>query len=80
MPYAIERYNFEAWRHWNIVDAHLARQSHMVGNSDSLVDMALWGWARTSWTRHWMMGTAPWRPMPFERLKRKNGATHLPGT
>ncbi len=49
MPYAIERYNFEAWRHWSIVDAHLSKQSHMVGNSYSLVDMALWGWARAAY-------------------------------
>ncbi len=49
MPYAIERYNFEAWRHWSIVDAHLLKQSHMVGNSYSLVDMALWGWARAAY-------------------------------
>ena len=48
MPYAIERYNSEAWQHWNIVDAHLAKQSHMVGNSYSLVDMALWGWAHAA--------------------------------
>ena len=41
MPYAIERYNFEAWQHWNIVDAHLAKQSHMVGNSYSRVDTSL---------------------------------------
>ena len=46
IPYAIQRYDFEAWRHWNIVNAHLAQHSHMVANSYSLVDMALWGWAR----------------------------------
>jgi GST-like protein len=46
IPYAIQRYDFEAWRHWKIIDAHLAQQSHMVGNRYSLVDMALWGWAR----------------------------------
>ncbi|NBT54808.1 MAG: glutathione S-transferase family protein, partial [Betaproteobacteria bacterium] len=45
IPYAVDRYNFEAWRHWNIIEAHLSKQSHMVGNSYSLVDMALWGWA-----------------------------------
>ena len=46
IPYAVQRYDFEAWRHWNIVNERLARQSHMVGNSYSIVDMALWGWAR----------------------------------
>ena len=46
IPYAVQRYDFEAWRHWNIVNERLAQQSHMVGNRYSLVDMALWGWAR----------------------------------
>ncbi len=44
--YAINRYMFEAKRHWAIVEAHLAKQSHMVGNTYSYVDMAFWGWAR----------------------------------
>ena len=61
MPYAIERYNFEAWRHWNIVDAHLAKQSHMVGNSYSLVDMALWGWARAA---HLVLGDDAMAKLP----------------
>ena len=60
-PYVIERYNFEAWRHWNIVDAHLATQSHMVGNSYSLVDMALWGWARAA---HLVLGDDAMAKLP----------------
>ncbi len=46
IPYAVQRYDFEAWRHWNIIDQRLGTQSHMVGDSYTLVDMALWGWAR----------------------------------
>jgi GST-like protein len=61
IPYAIERYNFEAWRHWNIVDAHLSKQSHMVGNSYSLVDMALWGWARAA---HLVLGDDAMAKLP----------------
>ena len=61
MPYAIEHYKFEAWRHWNIVDAHLAKQSHMVGNSYSLVDMALWGWARAA---HLVLGDDAMAKLP----------------
>ena len=26
-PYALNRYDFEAWRHWKILDAHLAEQA-----------------------------------------------------
>jgi GST-like protein len=44
--YALNRYDFEAWRHWNIVDAHLAAHKYMVGDAYSFVDMAVWGWAR----------------------------------
>ena len=44
--YALNRYDFEAWRHWNIINDHLGKNRYMVGDSYSLVDMALWGWAR----------------------------------
>ena len=44
--YALNRYDFEAWRHWSIIDDHLAKSRYMVGDSYTLVDIALWGWAR----------------------------------
>ncbi len=44
--YPLNRYDFEAWRHWNILDAHLAKNHYMLGDSYTLVDMAFWGWAR----------------------------------
>lgn len=44
--YAVNRYQFEAWRHWNIIEQHLANQPYMLGDNYSLVDMAVWGWAR----------------------------------
>ncbi len=44
--YAVTRYLFEAKRHYGILDAHLAGRSWMVGDSYSIVDMAVWGWAR----------------------------------
>jgi GSH-dependent disulfide-bond oxidoreductase len=46
IAYALNRYEFEALRHWNIVEAHLAKNKYMVGDSYTVVDMALWGWAR----------------------------------
>ncbi len=45
-PYAVNRYDFEAWRHWNILDQRLAGQPWMLGDTYTLVDMAVWGWAR----------------------------------
>jgi len=44
--YAVTRYSFETKRHYGILDAHLAQQRYMVGDSYTIVDMALWGWAR----------------------------------
>ena len=44
--YALNRYDFEAWRHWNIIDAQLAKSKYMLGDTYTLIDMAVWGWAR----------------------------------
>ncbi len=44
--YAVNRYDFEAWRHWNLIDAQLAKHRYMLGETYTLVDMAVWGWAR----------------------------------
>jgi len=46
LEYAINRYMFEAQRHYQILDARLAKQKYMVGDTYTIVDMALWGWAR----------------------------------
>src|SRR5664280_1930944 len=44
--YAVNRYVFEAKRHFGIVEARLATQPFMLGDEYTIVDMALWGWAR----------------------------------
>jgi GST-like protein len=46
IAYAFNRYEFEALRHWNIVEARLAKHRYLLGDSYTVVDMALWGWAR----------------------------------
>ena len=46
VPYAHNRYQYEALRHFQVLDAHLAKNAYMVGASYSIVDMDLWGWAR----------------------------------
>lgn len=45
LPYAIKRYDYEARRHWNIIDQKLAETRYMLGSDYSIVDMAVWGWA-----------------------------------
>src|SRR3982751_6632889 len=46
LPYAVNRYLHEAERHWGIIDAQLAKHRYMLGDAYTIVDMAVWGWAR----------------------------------
>ena len=59
--YAVNRYDFEAWRHWQIVDDQLAKQRYMLGDSYTLVDMAVWGWARAV---PFILGPDAWARLP----------------
>jgi GST-like protein len=61
LPYAIQRYDFEAWRHWKIIEAHLAGRSWMLGEQYSLLDMAVWGWARAV---PFALGAEAWAQLP----------------
>lgn len=63
--YAVQRYSFEAKRHYAILDAHLANQEFMVGTDYSIVDMAVWGWARML---PFVIGDGAWADYP--NLKR----------
>jgi GST-like protein len=44
--YAVNRYTFEAQRHWGILETRLASRKWMLGDSYTVVDMAVWGWSR----------------------------------
>jgi len=44
--YALNRYDYEAHRHWGVIEKHLSQHEFMVGGQYSIVDMAFWGWAR----------------------------------
>lgn len=44
--YAVNRYTYEAERHWNLIEAQLGKGRYMVGETYSIVDMSVWGWAR----------------------------------
>lgn len=46
LPYAVNRYMFEAKRHYGILDAQLAKHRYMLGDTYTIVDMDVWGWAR----------------------------------
>ena len=60
-PYALNRYLYEARRHYGIVEARLSRQPYMLGDAYTIVDMALWGWARMV---PFIMGDDAWVTFP----------------
>ena len=46
LPYAINRYAYEAQRHFGIINERLAKNKYMLGDTYTIVDMNIWGWAR----------------------------------
>ena len=46
LDYAVNRYMYEAHRHYKILDDHLANSRYLVGDTYTIADMAFWGWAR----------------------------------
>jgi GSH-dependent disulfide-bond oxidoreductase len=65
VPYANTRYQYEAMRHWKVADQHLASRRYMLGDTYTIVDMALWGWTRMT---PFIMGDDAWAKLP--NLKR----------
>jgi len=63
--YAVSRYLYEAKRHYGILDARLAEHPFMLGETYTIVDMAVWGWARLIPTA---LGEQAWAKFP--NLKR----------
>ncbi len=61
VPYAHNRYEFEAQRHFAVLDAHLANRRYMVGDAYTIVDMAFWGWARMI---PFILGDDAWAKLP----------------
>ena len=66
IPYAVNRYQFEANRNYAILDERLALQRYMLGATYTIVDMAVWGWARLI---PFILGDYAWTQFPnFLRL------------
>ncbi|QZA96007.1 glutathione S-transferase N-terminal domain-containing protein [Pseudomonas mandelii] len=59
--YAVTRYTFEAWRHWSIINDRLSNLPYMLGSEYTLVDMAVWGWARAV---PFILGDDAWAKLP----------------
>ena len=60
--YALNRYDFEAERHWKVLDARLENRRYIVADEYTIVDMAAWGWARL--IPHIMGGDNAWEKFP----------------
>lgn len=65
VPYAHNRYQYEARRHFTVLDRHLADRRYMVGDAYTIVDMDVWGWARML---PFILGDEAWAGLPH--LKR----------
>jgi GST-like protein len=59
--YAVNRYDFEAERHWKLIDDQLAKHRYMLGDTYTIVDMAVWGWARAV---PFVLGAEAWSRLP----------------
>jgi GST-like protein len=72
VEYAHTRYQYEAERHYGIVNERLGKHRYMVGNAYSIVDMDLWGWARMV---PFILGDGAWAKFPnLKRLVDEIGA------
>jgi GST-like protein len=63
--YAHNRYQFEAQRHYGILNDRLGKHKYMVGDTYTIVDMDVWGWARLV---PFILGDDAWAKFP--NLKR----------
>jgi GST-like protein len=59
--YSVTRYAFEAKRHYTLLDERLKGRSYMVGDTYTIVDMAVWGWARMI---PFVLGEDAWASFP----------------
>ena len=65
IEYAINRYAYEAQRHFGILNDRLGSRKYMLGDTYTIVDMNVWGWARLM---PGVLGEAAWAKFP--NLKR----------
>ena len=65
--YALNRYDYEANRHWGILEKRLSGRTFMVGEQYSVVDMAFWGWARLL---PYVLGTGDGTWVQYPHVKR----------
>jgi GSH-dependent disulfide-bond oxidoreductase len=65
VAYGHNRYQYEANRHYGILNDRLSKNAYMVGGMYTIVDMDVWGWARMV---PFILGEEAWAKFPH--LKR----------
>ena len=72
LPYAANRYQREVDRHYAILDARLRHHPYVLGDTYTIVDMAVWGWAKRL---PFVLGLPAWEGYPdVKRLVDEVGA------
>ncbi len=61
VPYAHKRYQFEANRHFKILDERLAKHRYLVADTYTIADMSFWAWSRMA---PFIMGDDAWVKYP----------------
>jgi GSH-dependent disulfide-bond oxidoreductase len=61
VPYANQRYQFEARRHFKILDERLGANRYILGDIYTIVDMSFWSWSRMA---PFIMGDTAWSEFP----------------
>ena len=61
LPYPTNRYQREVERHYAVLDARLTDHPYVLGDAYTIVDMAVWGWARRL---PFVLGLPAWEGYP----------------
>ncbi len=79
--YAVNRYQFEAERHYGVIEDRLKGRAFILGPDYTIVDMAMWGWARLA---PFVMGEGIWAKFPetkrwFDNVNARPAAARAEG-
>jgi len=79
LAYAINRYQYEAERHWGIINDRLGQHKYMLGDTFGMVDINLWGWMRAA---VYVLGEEAWGRIPnvkrlFEEINARPAAARV---
>ena len=61
LDYAVDRYLFEARRHYGILNAQLSKGEYLLGTAYTIADMSAWGWVRVV---PFILGEDAWTTLP----------------